>query len=565
MHPAPTMAGTLAASTAALATLEHDIRADLTHAPDSAERAAVVTALDTLRRRCATANALGAFADADAADLHYQAVAKLRKTLRILLRKAGRVPEVGAARTVAGNHEVGQLTALANQLLLVITTAHQPQLGVPSVGFEYELPGVLVETDVPAKTLVAHWMHNLVEDVRLETDGGHAEFVTVPVGTIADVNRQLATIRQVLAQLSQNGRVTYQVPVPVLSAEDGRVLHPANFPVTLRHTEGESKGRVQATAACALVDIPELIVMHANGIGNDGFADDPVHPEAVALARLVNYYLLSLARRDGSTDTQGPKVKLAVMCRTSLHGLYANLPGAEQTEFEDLIDYQGGSAVRANRLLPHGYKGPGGANEVGPTVGEWLDSIVDGCPTSLQDEPLDRDNEGAGPRGPNHDLMSPPPGYPAHRKGRHFTYAMGHYAPAGDGSALLEVREIWAAGNYSVDRFVAQAAEFAGQRFEAAATRQARVQAAVNAAVAHVCAGRATRNGDVGRVRARLVQTLVVTERPLAEALIRGALAAWVGPVVVPPPRNRKRDAVRPSGWPAKKARGDDDEEDSND
>src|SRR4051794_33279277 len=114
MHPAPTMAATLAASTAALATLEHDIRADLALAPDSAERAAVVTALNFLLRRCATADALGAFADADAADPHYQAVAKLRKTLRILLRKIRHVPEVDAARTAAGTHERDQLTALAN-------------------------------------------------------------------------------------------------------------------------------------------------------------------------------------------------------------------------------------------------------------------------------------------------------------------------------------------------------------------------------------------------------------------------------------------------------------------
>ena len=113
-----------------------------------------------------------------------------------------------------------------------------------------------------------------------------------------------------------------------------------------------------------------------------------------------------------------------------------------------------------------------------------------GDPSTVDTEPTDRDNDGTGPRGRHHDRMSPPPGYPAHRKGRHFTYAMGYFGLAADGTALAEVREIWSAGSYSVQNFRRQAVEFATQRIEGIAARQARLAPTAQNAVQQRCQGR---------------------------------------------------------------------------
>jgi hypothetical protein len=84
----------------------------------------------------------------------------------------------------------------------------------------------------------------------------------------------------------------------------------------------------------------------------------------------------------------------------------------------------------------------------------WL-SIVDGSPTALDTEPVDRDNDGEGPRGSGRDLLSPPQGFSAHRRGRHFTYAMGRFGTAADGAMLFELRAIENNIAYSPDNFVA--------------------------------------------------------------------------------------------------------------
>lgn len=340
------------------------------------------------------------FADRDIGDAHYQAVGRFRSALSDLVTALGGAPALDAALTLAAVGQLADCRGLAARTLPLITALHTPRAGYPSVGFEYELPYVQVETQLPAKTLIARWMNGQEEDVRLETDGGHVEFVTAPVGTLAGLNRQLATIRTALNAMSATERVRYRVPVPVLSAEDGRVLHDTGYEVIVRHGEGGSTGRVQGTAACWLADLPEMITIRANGVGLGAF-DDQAHPGSVALARLVNYYILSLRRSGAATDQQGPKVLLPVMCRTSLHVLYSALSATDKTEFQRLVGYQtANTGERGQRLVRYGFRGPAGADCQGPQVGEWVDSVIDGQPTDVDTEPLDRDQNGEGPRGP---------------------------------------------------------------------------------------------------------------------------------------------------------------------
>jgi hypothetical protein len=231
------------------------------------------------------------------------------------------------------------------------------------------------------------------------------------------------------------------------------------------------------------------------------------------------------------------------MCRTSLHTLYAALSGADKAHVKNLINYRGGNGgIRGKALVAGGYRGPAGARETGPSVGEWLDSVVDGCPTTVDNEPLDRDNDGTGPRGDSYDLMSPPPGYPAHRRGRHFTYAMGYFGLAADGAALFEIREIWRAGAYGMDNFAKQALEFAGQRFESADDRLVRLQKTVDDVVATVRGGRSKPENHAKNVATRLKRLVPATEVLLACSLIEATLRKAPPPArSLPKRKGRKR------------------------
>lgn len=497
---------------------------------------AVTAALDGLPPLRADVDKISKAPGPDVDETGYVPVAKLRNQWRqVGVALSGVTADWSLLDGVAAHS--AKLEEVTGEMLRVVTTPRRPRRGSPSVGFEYEVPSVKVDGGMPPKTLLARWDHASQEDVRLEVDGDHVEFVTAPVTTRQAVERQLGTIRDALHRIGTHESVVFKVPDDVRSAEDGRVLHGAGHRVRVWHTGGQVTGRVQATAACQLRDVPDLILMHADGAGLGAFADDPDRVPAVAFAHLLNYYLVTLQGGGVATEQQGPKVVLPVMCRTSLHAMYANLSGADKAHVRKLIKYGKGSAgIRGERLVKGRYLGPAGHKETGPSVGEWLDSVVDGCPTTVDTEPLDRDNDGTGPRGDSYDLMSPPPGYPAHRTGRHFTYAMGYFGLADDGAALFEVREIWPAGAYGMDKFEAQALEFAGQRFESADDRRARLQLTVDGVVAKVRGGRSRPGNYARNVATRLKRSVPATEYPLACSLIDAALKK--PPPASPPSRS---------------------------
>lgn len=184
---------------------------------------------------------------------------------------------------------------------------------------------------------------------------------------------------------------------------------------------------------------------------------------ALPLLHLVNYYITAL-EPGAPREAEGPKILLHVMSRTDFHSAYLLLNEDERASFTECIDYEGTlgtmNALRARTVSPPGYQGPAGARYQGPLVGDWLDSIVMGDTSTEDTEPIDRDDEGEGPRGASRDLLSPPMGYPAHRRGRHFTYAMGRFGTAADGALLLEVRAIKKDMPYNVRDLRAQTTEF---------------------------------------------------------------------------------------------------------
>lgn len=386
----------------------------------------------------AGARKLGDFADPDVGDRHYAAVGNLRRALA----RAG-----GHAGLKAG------LDRLAARMLQAIATPRLPARSYPSVGFEYELPAVKIVTGgVPSKALLAYWRPRGGAGVRLETDGDHVEFVTEPASTMAEVGAQVGAVKRAAANIFRYKRIKLRVPGRIYSDVDGTVL---DITVVTIDLQGGVRGRVQGTVACPLESMTRLV---------PAYGDPSLAPSRAAsgkvkgFAHLVGYYLHQLGASGVGMDSQGPKVRLPFMCRTSFRALYEQLQPAEQAAVKQMFRAY---LRRDVRLVNGGYKGPAGAPEKGPTVGEWFDSIRKGDPSSTDTEPLDRDNNGTGPRGEHFDRMSPPPGYPAHRQGRHFTYAMGFFGCARDAVPLIEAREIGGTGEYESDVFEQKVVAFA--------------------------------------------------------------------------------------------------------
>jgi hypothetical protein len=446
---------------------------------------------------------------------------------------------------------------LEQRVLAAIELVDVPQLGSPSFGFEYQLSDVKVVTeDVPSKTLLKRWLHNGAETVRLEVDGDDLEFITAPVTTLLDLNQQLTLIEnEIHAIEAVHGELLdYAIPQAALDDETGAVVLAANSVVRVRRGGRFVHGKVQATTGRTLDQVTDLLQMYVDEHMHEEFAiidaGAPVG-NAAHLLRLVRYYIVFLS--GGSRDRQGPKVLLPVMSRTDFHSAYLRLTPAEQTSFRLLIDYQGQyhsfDVYRATRISPihgaagggGGYKGPAGNKYEGPTIGQWLDSIVDGDPTSIDEEPLDRDNDGEGPRGSHRDLLSPPAGYPAHRKGRHFTYAMGRFGTAADGAMLFELRAIEADTTYNVANMCAVARRFINLQLEPVATRHGRVLNLVQPLVTSLEQGGYKRSGFVNIILRRLKAQLSPAELKLA-ANLAGALIAALPKRQVQQTVKRKRE-----------------------
>ncbi|WP_333770287.1 hypothetical protein [Streptomyces sp. IBSBF 2435] len=434
------------------------------------------------------------------------------------------------------------LDSLWGPVLAEMQQPFAPAFGSPSFGFEWQLGDAKVTTrDVPSKTLLKSWKHQEAEIVRLEVDDTDLEFITSPVTTSADLDRQLQCVIAEVAALQRNGGATYYLPEPALDDVDGHELLPADFAVTVV-TGHFVHGKVQATGGRRLDQLADLLLTYGGSGAAEAVANvDFYKPlgRAAQLLYLVRYYVISLTA--GVNDKQGPKVLLPVMSRTDFHSGYLQLSADEQTDFRRCVDYRGAHGLfddyRATVLMPTsqgkrdligGYLGPAGYRYAGPTIGAWFDSIVDGDPTTPATEPTDRDNDGDGPRGDHRDLLSPPRGYPAHRQGRHFTYAMGRFGTAGDGAMLFELRAVRKDEAYGLEDAVSLMREFAASQLADAAERLDRVKAVA----ADVLAGLKQQNvaprnylvsGDAALRKA--MKDGPALELQLAQALLRMRIA----------------------------------------
>ncbi len=328
------------------------------------------------------------------------------------------------------------------------TAALSPSLDA-KFGLEIEIPSVAVSTEAGGEILRrgtvllerSHW--------KLECDhvggGRHdLEFVTHPLAGEDDVRAAIRDITALTAALRARalaGDMTVRLKDVVPDAQVDAVL---------RLDDPHLPGRLQATYGVGLAHLGTLIdellpakqaeAIHANTrTVADLYAartGAPLPPGARAFIQLINMYL---ARAQATLPADGTvHVFFRAMARSDFCAAYAKLlaPGEQEAVRALLVTADGVPPMMealhmrdpAQRVFARPYhradRNPD-HRQAGPTVKDWLASIVEG----RREGPLHKD------------LLSPPAGYPLHSGDLSTDYGMGAMGvDERNGLMLFEIR-----------------------------------------------------------------------------------------------------------------------------
>ena len=328
------------------------------------------------------------------------------------------------------------------------TAALSPSLDA-KFGLEIEIPSVAVSTEAGGEILRrgtvllerSHW--------KLECDhvggGRHdLEFVTHPLAGEDDVRAAIRDITALTAALRARalaGDMTVRLKDVVPDAQVDAVL---------RLDDPHLPGRLQATYGVGLAHLGTLIdellpakqaeAIHANTrTVADLYAartGAPLPPGARAFIQLINMYL---ARAQATLPADGTvHVFFRAMARSDFCAAYAKLlaPGEQEAVRALLVAADGVPPMMealhmrdpAQRVFARPYhradRNPD-HRQAGPTVKDWLASIVEG----RREGPLHKD------------LLSPPAGYPLHSGDLSTDYGMGAMGvDERNGLMLFEIR-----------------------------------------------------------------------------------------------------------------------------
>lgn len=300
-----------------------------------------------------------------------------------------------------------------------------------SLGFECECNSLLVQArhneggaealmrktawlNVPSKSTVYVSTNVAVGnrmriDVEMADPTSYGEFVLGPLYSYAHLEGACGEMRRIQDFIDQHRVTVSQTHPRIMDTNDGHFNEewaPANSKVTLSNTNGGWGGTAQATFAVPIWMLPEMLgdLDNAYGAAAQQLAELTPYSERVyGLVAAVDYYLRCLGPLiPRITDKDGPKTCTPVMFRSDFHAMYLELPGPERLAFSA---WAGAHASRALRMMPGGSAVPHCTQ--GPTVGDWLDSIIL-------------------PGVDGKDRMSPPPGFARHNPvTQEIRYGMG--------------------------------------------------------------------------------------------------------------------------------------------
>jgi hypothetical protein len=320
-------------------------------------------------------------------------------------------------------------------------------------GLEIEIPSVDVSTDAGGGALRRgsvllerpHW--------KLECDhvggGRHdLEFVTDPLASEDEVRaaiREITTLTAALRTRALAGDMTVRL---------NDVVDDAKVDAVLRLDDAHLPGRLQATYGVGLDHLGMLIdellprkqaaEIHTNtGTVADFYAARtgvPLPPKARAFIQLINMYL---ARAQSTLPADGTvHIFFRAMARSDFCAAYARLLSPDEQDAvrallvapEDLPDevpmmmaalHMRDPAQRVFARPYHRADRDPDHRQAGPTIKDWLASIVEGRREGLLHK----------------DLLSPPPGYPLHGRDPSTDYGMGAMGvDERNGLMLFEIR-----------------------------------------------------------------------------------------------------------------------------
>ena len=316
-------------------------------------------------------------------------------------------------------------------------------------GLEIEIPSVDVSTGAGSEVLRRGTV--LLERPRWKLECDHVgggrhdlEFVTDPLAGEDDVRaaiREITTVTAAIRARALAGDMTVRLQDVVADAKVDAVL---------RLNDPHLPGRLQATYGVGLEHVGMLIdellptkqaaEIHANtGTVADFYAaraGAPLPPKARAFVQLINMYL---ARAQAKLPADGTvHIFFRAMARSDFCAAFSKLlaPGDREAVRALLVAPEGvpmmmealGMRDPAQRVFARPYhradRNPG-HRQAGPTVRDWLASIVEG----RREGPLHKD------------LLSPPAGYPLHSGDLSVDYGMGAMGvDERNGLMLFEIR-----------------------------------------------------------------------------------------------------------------------------
>jgi hypothetical protein len=293
-----------------------------------------------------------------------------------------------------------------------------------AVGFEWEVDAITLHevteardaekpAELPSKAVAFRR-----GGVRLEVDSGHGEFVTEPAETMNQVEAQLEVIGQVIDDLQAAEQRTLYMTAPdvIVFTDDstgqlGQAWMNKGDWIQVRLT-GPATGTFQATsgvkfsASALLTELRASVEHHEKSEKQLWLKDFDTAEKAAGKAAgsgtrtlivAVEYFIAACRGGDPSAE-DGPKTWMPLLLRTDFRSMYRALTLADKQEFRKWAV----GRADGSRLCPGGYKGADGNKHAGPTLHEWLASIVASAA------------QGSGNREADKDLMSPPPGFKRH-------------------------------------------------------------------------------------------------------------------------------------------------------
>lgn len=265
------------------------------------------------------------------------------------------------------------------------------------MGFEFETDNRL-EGFKPKDKAYVDTRFNMEADT-----GNHIEFVIKPQGRWSEFQHAFDEIGTIIQSLNHDANHNGEV---VRNKSDGPKWQKDDIKITIK--DDTWLAAMQTTEGVELSNVPDYLEQQLGytNYGAHNQLEQDMSKQGLSnlsasvsgLVRLIIMYLRAFEDWDGSDSMDGPKATLTVMARTDFHSMYNSLNAQEKVEFTSL--FKDGNAFKqdnpikgatgrnmSERVIKKKYlhadkpKYQSGAYSSllgGPTIQEWLESIVAG-------------------------------------------------------------------------------------------------------------------------------------------------------------------------------------------